>query len=210
MNNLDKQYLISIKSIFELRTGFSSLSYLLDKLSDKQLVNTISNEFKLMNYGKVILAIDNYLFEKFTNTPLFEKTDIKMFDFENISQETIDTIKQKIGLEKLELLIVKDNEGKETSLLRHWDNPNRFEVIIERELFDEIKENTELELNVVKEIILVNLGYYTKFTIEKHIEYQDNNDYDYNYNAYNSSNWLADSAGTDDPEVMNDVYWNLD
>lgn len=27
---------------------------------------------------------------------------------------------------------------------------------------------------------------------------------------YNESNWLEDVAGTDNPEVMNDVYWNLD
>lgn len=27
---------------------------------------------------------------------------------------------------------------------------------------------------------------------------------------YDDSNWLADAAGTDDPEIMNDVYWNLD
>ena len=27
---------------------------------------------------------------------------------------------------------------------------------------------------------------------------------------YNDSNWLMDAAGTDDPEIMNDVYWNID
>ena len=28
--------------------------------------------------------------------------------------------------------------------------------------------------------------------------------------SYDSDNWLMDAAGTDDPEVMRDVYWNLD
>lgn len=28
--------------------------------------------------------------------------------------------------------------------------------------------------------------------------------------AYDYSNWLEDISGTDDPEIMNDVYWNLD
>lgn len=37
----------------------------------------------------------------------------------------------------------------------------------------------------------------------------DNTSYDYD-SGYDSSNWLADAAGTDDPEVMRDVYWNLD
>ncbi|MDV7187951.1 hypothetical protein R3X25_11720 [Lutibacter sp. TH_r2] len=38
------------------------------------------------------------------------------------------------------------------------------------------------------------------------------NDYvDYDYNdRYNDNNWLIDASGTDDPETMNDVYWNLD
>jgi hypothetical protein len=32
-----------------------------------------------------------------------------------------------------------------------------------------------------------------------------------NYDSgYDSSNWLEDLAGTDDPEVMRDVYWNID
>ena len=34
------------------------------------------------------------------------------------------------------------------------------------------------------------------------------NDRDYDY--YDNYDWLAEAAGTDDPEVMNDVYWNLD
>ena len=37
------------------------------------------------------------------------------------------------------------------------------------------------------------------------------NDRDYdNYDYYDNYDWLAEAAGTDDPEVMNDVYWNLD
>ena len=27
---------------------------------------------------------------------------------------------------------------------------------------------------------------------------------------YDDRNWLADASGTNDPEIMNDVYWNLD
>lgn len=35
-------------------------------------------------------------------------------------------------------------------------------------------------------------------------ERYENDDY------YDSNNWLIDAAGTNDPETMNDVYWNLD
>ncbi len=31
-----------------------------------------------------------------------------------------------------------------------------------------------------------------------------------NNHYHNSNNWLEDVAGTNDPETMNDVYWNLD
>jgi hypothetical protein len=40
------------------------------------------------------------------------------------------------------------------------------------------------------------------------IKYSSNSsNYDYDYY---SRNWLAEAAGTSDPETMNDVYWNLD
>ena len=37
---------------------------------------------------------------------------------------------------------------------------------------------------------------------------QDFFNYDYREESYD--NWLEEAAGTDDPETMNDVYWNLD
>jgi hypothetical protein len=40
----------------------------------------------------------------------------------------------------------------------------------------------------------------------------ENDDYnDNNYHTYSSDyNWLAETTGTDDPEMMNDVFWNID
>jgi len=38
----------------------------------------------------------------------------------------------------------------------------------------------------------------------------DNETYDDYDNYYDTNDWLSDAAGTDDPETMNDVYWNLD
>jgi len=212
MKNLDKQYLISIKSIFELNTDYSSLTFFLQKLSDRKIANKLINEIMLRNYGKVISEIDDYLHKNDKEPVLYETTDIKAFDFDFINKETIERIKEKIGISSIQLYAVKDRKGNETSLLRHWNNENRFAIIIERDLAKEIKENPKLELDVDKEIIRAKLGYYTKFIIEKYEKYYENhNDYDYNYDDYyDSSNWLADAAGTDDPEVMNDVYWNLD
>lgn len=211
MVNLDIQYLISIKSIFELNKDYSSLAFFIQKLSDRQIAYKISNEIRLRNYGRVIFEIDNYLYENNKRPALYELTDIKIFDFNNIWKETIECIKKIIGVEIIILYAVKDEEGNDTSLLRHWDNENRFAIIIDRNLFKKIKENPDLKLDVNKEIILANLGYYTKLTVEKHEENQEYYEYDYSYDEYyDSYDWLAEAAGTDDPEVMNDVYWNLD
>ncbi len=38
-------------------------------------------------------------------------------------------------------------------------------------------------------------------------EFQENHFYE---DRYDENNWLEDAAGTNDPETMNDVYWNLD
>lgn len=42
--------------------------------------------------------------------------------------------------------------------------------------------------------------------------YEEKYSSEYEYDDYynNNDNWLIDAAGCDDPEVMNDVYWNLD
>lgn len=51
-------------------------------------------------------------------------------------------------------------------------------------------------------------GYYLNENFSKKIEYRD--EFSHNDYHYDRNNWLEDAAGTDDSEVMNDVYWNLD
>lgn len=209
MSNLDKQYLIAIKSIVELKTTSFDLSFLLSKLTDKQFAYKIANETKLMNYGKVISIIDNYLFEKILDPVLFDMSDIKKFDFDIITQETMTVIKEKIGVEKTYLKTVKDKHGSNTSSLRHWDNINRFAIIVNKDLLNSVIQNPQLLLCADKQISLGTLGYYTKFTIKKCTDFTKVHNHNYNH-YYDRNNWLADASGTDDLEVMNDVYWNLD
>ena len=70
--------------------------------------------------------------------------------------------------------------------------------------------------------------YMQAYQIRNRIKKKNNKDYEENdgdyegyYDAYNEDysnyswyyedyNWLSEVAGTDDPEVMNDVYWNID
>ncbi len=73
-------------------------------------------------------------------------------------------------------------------------------------------ENELLVPNLTDEEMMLEYGYYLDETYEppisndyKNFDYYDDSDY-----YYNSNDWLIDAAGTDDPETMNDVYWNLD
>lgn len=55
--------------------------------------------------------------------------------------------------------------------------------------------------------ILIDLHNLKKSKLNKvNKQIQESNNYEYISNM----NWLAEAAGTDDPETMNDVYWNLD
>jgi hypothetical protein len=40
--------------------------------------------------------------------------------------------------------------------------------------------------------------------------YVDPHEFDSYSAEYDSSNWLRDAAGSSDPEVMRDAYWNMD
>ena len=77
-----------------------------------------------------------------------------------------------------------------------------------RLLFDILLNDTE-EIN---NDLLDKIEYNTDKNLLTYKEEKQDEDYDdYDYENYNSSNnWLRDAAGTDDPETMNDVYWNLD
>ena len=75
--------------------------------------------------------------------------------------------------------------------------------------YDEI--NNILTPNMSDSEMMEYYGFYLDETyIPSNNEgYGEYDSYDRDY-YYNSDNWLRDAAGTSDPEVMSDVYWNLD
>lgn len=75
-----------------------------------------------------------------------------------------------------------------------------------RLLFDVLLNDAE-EIN---NDILNNIEYNTDKNLLTYKEEEQQEDGYDGYDNYNSNNWLRDAAGTDDPETMNDVYWNLD
>jgi len=85
---------------------------------------------------------------------------------------------------------------------------------------EKFEKNNKVKYDLENEFYLVDLpnedlmNEFGHYLDEEHIEQEevdfDTFDYDYSDYSYDSDNWLRDAAGTDDPEVMNDVYWNLD
>lgn len=151
--------------------------------------------------------------EKMKRT-FFDEDLIKRFDFESLEGLTIEEIKKELNVPILNLNSVKNLEGEKTDYFRHWDNDNRFAVVIKNDLLEKVKANKDLVLSLEKNIKMANLGYYTNFLI---VEYDDTEYFDsyderdvYDDYYYDKNNWLEDAAGTNDPETMNDVFWNLD
>jgi hypothetical protein len=87
---------------------------------------------------------------------------------------------------------------------------NKLPIIIalsKENKLDNVKEQKDwlkilVDLHNVKKS---KLNVENNHTVKKFYDdiHDDNENYYY-------KNWLAEAAGTDDPEVMNDVYWNLD
>ncbi|MHA3045533.1 hypothetical protein JSO61_009445 [Riemerella anatipestifer] len=143
----------------------------------------------------------------------FNQVFLKKFDFERLEFVNIDEIKEKLKIISLTLNTAKDRNGYPTKFLRYWNNDERYSITIEKELVEKIKLNRNLPLEIEKTIKKANLGFYTSFEILEYseAEYYDDNLRDvYDDYYYNTDNWLIDASGTDDPEVMNDVKWNLD
>lgn len=215
--------LIAIKSIFELNQGYNNLNVLLSKISDKYLAQRIINEVKRRNFGNITLIIEKYLFDNVQHTVTYDLNDIRQFDFDYIENTELNHIKAKLGLTELNLNKVETAEGNETNYYRHWDNLNRFAIVLEKNLVQEIKTNPEINLNLIKELVVAKLGYYTKFTIEKYdpniAKVNASRDYDeydrQTYEDYNGS-YAQDYGGYSDQQINDifdgdpDLYWNID
>ncbi|MEY8867924.1 hypothetical protein AB9K24_00355 [Meridianimaribacter flavus] len=90
-------------------------------------------------------------------------------------------------------------------------------INLNREKFEKINkvkydsENQFYLPNLTESELMNEFGHYLD---EDHIEQEvvdfDNYQYQHDDYYYDPDDWLRDAAGTDDPEVMNDVYWNLD
>ena len=101
----------------------------------------------------------------------------------------------------IEIVDYKFPEQTQTINLQKFEKQNQV-------VFD--NENKLLVPNLPMEQMMLSYGFYLDETYTAPIsdyESHDDNEPDY---YYNSDDWLIDAAGTDDPETMNDAYWNMD
>jgi len=102
-------------------------------------------------------------------------------------------------IENIEWFFTEDDLLKEV-----LKSNNRLTIVID----DETKE-IELVDSSLKTLEINNSKIMKYVTIQDSYDEYSNDDYD-DWSKDMSNNWLAYAAGTDDPETMNDVYWNLD
>lgn len=205
MEQIEKNTLIALKSIFELNQGISGVDFLLSKITNYSLHLKISQEFSRNNFGNAVTLIDKYLYEQIENPPVFDISDIVSFDFDSIYDETIEFIKTKLEIQELKFNYIKRSDGSNSNLGLHWDNEKRFSVVIDHNLLHSIKKNPEIKLDLFKEIISAKLGYYTKFVIEESTneEFDDSN-----YEGFEDSTDWPNFNDDLDFDQQNEEFWN--
>jgi len=215
MKQKQKEILQTLQSIFEIGNHFEYVTTLTNKLENEGLGKLIIKENQRKNYGKILEAIDNEIYSLVINSVEFEEEDIRQFDKYYLQDVTIQEIKEFLNVENLPFSRLKDVNGNPISYLWNFHYTERYGLKIAEELAKELKNNSSIKLTLDGDIVLAKQGYYTKFEIEKYSPTKNNytnaaHRSDYGYNNYSSSDWLIDAAGTDNPETMNDVYWNID
>lgn len=218
MNN--NEALLILKSAIELPqfaytpNFYEILKSVRECISDQKIIHEIERN----NLGEAIVLIDNNLFQKSKFKPYYFLSDLEEFVVEEEVGVTIDEIKKILGIGLLQFCAVKDIAGNVTSYCQHWENQRRINVRIERDLMQKINTNRTTLLNLKKQSISANLGYYYKLTIKEYIKPKvynfdmepDNYGYESSYEKYGGYNGYdddtIDSAFEGDPSNT----WNVD
>lgn len=177
-----------------LTSNFSTLRTInkkgaIDKVSDETIL--INNDIQYINWA--IKNVEKFIIHpKLLSNP-HEIRKIKTFKTKRLNNSVFE-FKPIFSISTFNFS--DDIQQKNIEKFNQINN-----VIFERDLGAFLVNLNEKEL-------MNEFGYYLDENFTKQIEYRDEFSYD-DYH-YDRNNWLVDAAGTDDPEVMNDVYWNLD
>ena len=208
----DYNILEIIKSALELKKNNIFLNSLIPQISDNKLHFELKNELARNNYGSALTLVDNYLFNNTTNVYSYYSSDIKQFEFDFIENLSIKEIKIKLETKTFNLNTMINEKGDRLDYFSHWDNVNRFMVVIKKKYVEKIKHNLDRKLNITKEINIGKLGYYTKFSIT---DYEEDSEIEriqaMDEEAYsghrNTTNW--DHYNDDlDMDQQDPEFWN--
>ena len=203
---------IEYKGTYSNGNGFISITYINNKIFKNLLLRIeCINKYKL-----TVKCFSEPYYNKnidFKRT-YFDIDLLKQFTSDEQHGLNISDVKIYLGLEKLHLNFIKNKDGNKTNILRHWENDERFAVILEKKLVEKIKINNDIELSIFSEYKLANLGYYTNFRIEEFEEPRDNRphyedsirSYETYNGAYGYDDETIESAFDGDPENA----WNID
>ena len=82
---------------------------------------------------------------------------------------TLAQIKEKVGVNQLELNTSNDAAGNPTDWMRHWDNDNRVSVSIHKDLVEDIKKDANIaSLGLQTETRTGEQGDYTAYRVVKY------------------------------------------
>ena len=175
--------------------------------------------------------------EQYSSYSSYELYSLMPFNFYKNKNNTdfyCSPIEEKITLKNINDIFTVDvlELGKydlinQKQLYKYFDRNSRMRLYISQKVYDEIKKDYELINNIqnkenfyLKIEIKLDHNFYVEYNILGAISNENSscvryeqleleNDLEFD-NNYNSNNWLRDAAGTNDPETMNDVFWNLD
>ncbi len=120
---------------------------------------------------------------------------------------------KRIKLNKINDVMFEYEIEKEEICIKNYLNDEDIDINLKKINLKYDRERSEYTLNEINDKSYLNYLISDNITDYEEVSFEEvdyNNTEYYDYEVPNDSNWLRDAAGTDDPEIMNDVFWNLD
>jgi len=146
-------------------------------LHKSTLKSIFKNELSdlLSDYSEIKNFSSNLFFKELEEPIIkyYELNSIKKFDFEKLDSVSFKNFLNKVNVVSLRFIPAKDNLGKETKYLRHWESNERYALIIAKDVFEKISQDANLTIDVKKIIKKSNSGYFTNFILSMHKTNED-------------------------------------
>jgi len=154
--NVKKEFQKRIRAIlYNWKTkGFKYVTdtFLVKYGNDKELIPTLSG---WINFLGQVKGFDDETYLKFKNEfdSLANKEKyVKTFFIKSDDIFTIEELKSLINIPVFYLSAIIDTNGNKTEFKKHWDKSRRIAVVFHNTLFNKLKQNVDLKINVVESL----------------------------------------------------------